>query len=190
MPSPMLRSASSNAAVSSTCKSHGLTQREFRQLRDSAVAAKDTAYCPYSKFRVGAALLGPKNRDGDEDEEEDEHENGEEDEEDKIVTGANVENASYPVGTCAERVALGNAVTRPGWRRHARGGFRALAVATDVSPPASPCGMCRQFIREFCSMEMPVIMFDKKDQYLVLTVEQLLPSSFGPNDLPPPDNAE
>jgi len=108
MPSPMLRSASSNAAVSSTCKSHGLTQREFRQLRDSAVAAKDTAYCPYSKFRVGAALLGPKNRDGDEDEEEDEQENGEEDEEDKIVTGANVENASYPVGTCAERVALGN----------------------------------------------------------------------------------
>jgi len=107
----MLRSASSNAAVSSTCKSHGLTQREFRQLRDSAVAAKDTAYCPYSKFRVGAALLGPKNRDGDEDEEEDEQENGEEDEEDKIVTGANVENASYPVGTCAERVALGNAVT-------------------------------------------------------------------------------
>jgi cytidine deaminase len=83
-----------------------------------------------------------------------------------IVTGANVENAAYPVGTCAERVAIGNAVTQ-----HVRdlsslssktiltdsqgakaGDFRAIAVATDISPPASPCGMCRQFIREFCDV--------------------------------------
>jgi len=54
------------------------------------------------------------------------------------VDGANVENASYPVGTCAERVALGTAVV--GGRRK----FKALAVSTDISPPASPCGMCRQ----------------------------------------------
>ncbi|KAJ6446124.1 mitochondrial ornithine carrier protein AmcA/Ort1 [Purpureocillium lavendulum] len=180
MPSPMLRSASSNAAVSSTCKTHNLTLREFERLHESAVAAKDTAYCPYSKFRVGAALLCPDNEDEDDDEDEDGEDGGA-----AIVTGANVENASYPVGTCAERVALGNAVTRPGWSKEA-GGFKALAVATDISPPASPCGMCRQFIREFCSMKMPVIMFDKKNQYLVLTVEQLLPSSFGPDDLPSP----
>ncbi|UNI14698.1 Cytidine deaminase [Purpureocillium takamizusanense] len=208
MPSPMVRSASSNAAVSSTCKSHGITPREFRQLRDSAVAAQDTAYCPYSKFRVGAALLLGRTGGQDDEVGEDEDEGGEGQETDdnnnsnpNIVMGANVENASYPVGTCAERVALGNAVTRPGGGRRRRGakdaasggfgfGFRALAVATDVSPPASPCGMCRQFIREFCGMEMPVIMFDKKDQYLVLTVEQLLPSSFGPNDLPAPGSAD
>jgi cytidine deaminase len=54
------------------------------------------------------------------------------------VPGANVENASYPVGTCAERVAFGTAVTS-GIKK-----FRAIAVATDISPPASPCGMCRQ----------------------------------------------
>jgi cytidine deaminase len=55
------------------------------------------------------------------------------------VDGANVENASYPVGTCAERVAFGKAVTEGKLN-----GFKAVAVATDISPPASPCGMCRQ----------------------------------------------
>lgn len=55
-----------------------------------------------------------------------------------FISGANVENASYPVGTCAERVALGKAVTEGVLE------FKALAVATDISPPASPCGMCRQ----------------------------------------------
>lgn len=82
------------------------------------------------------------------------------------MQGANVENAAYPVGTCAERVAIGTAVVqarrRP--RRHdsltqltasqgaKKGDFRAIAVATDITPPASPCGMCRQFIREFCEV--------------------------------------
>lgn len=65
-----------------------------------------------------------------------------------MVRGANVENAAYPVGTCAERTALGTAVVE-GARR---GDIRALAVATDISPPASPCGMCRQYIREFCEV--------------------------------------
>jgi len=106
---------------------------------------------PYSHFRVGAAVLTTSG---------------------VCVQGANVENASYPVGTCAERVALGTAVvqvsrsiTKPfkvsrldkkiaeyfgqGARR---GDIRALAVSTDISPPASPCGMCRQFIREFCEV--------------------------------------
>ena len=69
----------------------------------------------------------------------------------EIITGANVENASFPVGTCAERVAFGKAITderfaaegRDGGKG-AKRGFRAIAVATDISPPASPCGMCRQ----------------------------------------------
>jgi cytidine deaminase len=65
-----------------------------------------------------------------------------------VIRGANVENAAYPVGTCAERTALGTAVVE-GARR---GDIRALAVATDISPPASPCGMCRQYIREFCEV--------------------------------------
>jgi cytidine deaminase len=84
---------------------------------------------PYSKFRVGASLLLKSGQ---------------------VIRGANVENAAYPVGTCAERTALGTAVVE-GARR---GDIRALAVATDISPPASPCGMCRQYIREFCEVSL------------------------------------
>ncbi|CAF9919971.1 hypothetical protein IMSHALPRED_004782 [Imshaugia aleurites] len=134
----------------------GLDDRSLEQLKEKAVAAKGRAYCPYSHFRVGAALLSA---DG------------------SIIVGANVENASYPVGTCAERCALATAVT---------GGhtsFKALAVATDITPSASPCGMCRQFIREFCSLEMPVFMYDRDGRVVVRTLEKLLPMSFGPEDL-------
>ena len=61
--------------------------------------------------------------------------------------------------------------------------IRALAVATDISPAASPCGMCRQFIREFCLPSMPIYMYDKNSTYIVKTIGELLPLSFGPNDL-------
>jgi hypothetical protein len=61
--------------------------------------------------------------------------------------------------------------------------IRALAVATDISPAASPCGMCRQFIREFCLPSMPIYMYDKNNNYTVKTIGELLPLSFGPNDL-------
>lgn len=63
-----------------------------------------------------------------------------------MIVGANVENASYPVTTCAERVALGTAVTNHGLRR---GDIKAIGVATDLDEPCSPCGMCRQALREF-----------------------------------------
>ena len=97
---------------------YGLAPGELEKLHAASTGAKATAYCPYSKFRVGAALLS---RAGG------------------VTTGANVENASYPITTCAERVAFGRAIT-DGVR-----GFKAVAVATDISPPASPCGMCRQW---------------------------------------------
>ncbi|KAI1307764.1 cytidine deaminase [Xylaria venustula] len=162
MPSatPQILSSGDTAAVESTCKEHSLTVAEFRELHSRCVAAKATAYCPYSKFRVGASLLSV---DG------------------AYFNGANVENASYPVGTCAERVAIGKAVTE-GHRR-----IRVVAVATDVSPPATPCGMCRQFIREFCDLTAPIIMFDKDDNYVAMHLEELLPLSFGPESLPPPE---
>jgi len=114
-----LSSAADTATVASTCGEYGLTEAEFKELHSRCVGAKATAYCPYSQFRVGASILSAV--DGV-----------------TFFNGANVENASYPVGTCAERVAFGKAVTE-GHRK-----IKAVAVATDISPPASPCGMCRQ----------------------------------------------
>src|SRR4051794_19197612 len=98
-----------------------LTKEELQKLSSLAIAAKRKAYCPYSNFRVGAALLT---------------------EEGQFCQGSNVEVASTPVGTCAERCALAPLVAsydRPQMPR-----IRGLAVSTDIWPPASPCGMCRQ----------------------------------------------
>jgi cytidine deaminase len=127
-PTPHPPTAESIAATRAT--HHHLTPSEFETLRARAQAAKARAHCPYSRFRVGGALL---TRAGD------------------VVVGANVENASYPVGTCAERVAFGTAVVGGYFDKAGEGGgegegpvVRALAVATDVEGPASPCGMCRQ----------------------------------------------
>ncbi|KAL2037323.1 hypothetical protein N7G274_010012 [Stereocaulon virgatum] len=133
-----------------------LDSEVLHELKEKAIAAKGVAYCPYSHFRVGCALLT---------------------EDETIITGANVECASYNVGTCAERCALAKAVTEG----HTK--FKAVAVSTDITPPASPCGMCRQFIREFCPLQMPVFMYDRDGNYVVKTLEELLPMSFGPEDL-------
>lgn len=105
------------AHVAQACETYSLTTAQFHALLSGSSSAKATAYCPYSQFRVGATIL---TADG------------------QYINGANVENAAYPVGTCAERVAFGKAVTE------GHKDFKAVAVATDISPPASPCGMCRQ----------------------------------------------
>jgi cytidine deaminase len=113
----------------------------------------------YSHFKVGATLLVKENATtlspGST----------------RYISGANVENAAYPVGTCAERVAMGTAV----FEGHRYGSFKALAVATNTEPgsPASPCGMCRQFIREFCEPNMPIIMHDRLGGQVVMTLEQV-----------------
>ncbi|KAF8521618.1 cytidine deaminase-like protein [Hysterangium stoloniferum] len=134
----------------------------------AAIEAKKTAYVPYSKFRVGAALL---TSDGE------------------IIKGVNVENASYGACICAERTALVKAVSEGKTK------FSALAVTTDVASPLSPCGICRQFIREFCSLDMPIFLAhgdwtkETNDQkVLTVTLEELLPYSFGPEDLEKPRN--
>ena len=112
-----LSNSSDQDHVSLACTAYGISTQQFLDLHARSVAAKSTAYCPYSQFHVGATIL---TREG------------------AYINGANVENASYPVGTCAERVAFGKAVTE------GHKNFKALAIATDISPPASPCGMCRQ----------------------------------------------
>ena len=125
---------------------------ELRSLRERAFAAMHRAYAPYSNFLVGAALLGT---DG------------------SIVEGCNVENAAFPSGTCAERVALGTAVTR-GVRS-----FRTIVIATSGDTPASPCGMCRQALVEF-SPELEVISFSRAGKEARWRLSELLPHAFSP----------
>ncbi|KIW07778.1 cytidine deaminase [Verruconis gallopava] len=149
----------------------GLSAEEVQTLSQKCTEAKEKAYCRYSHFKVGATLLVKDDAPAV-------SSTG------RFISGANIENASYPVGTCAERVALGTAV----FEGHRYGSFKALAVATNTEPgsPASPCGMCRQFIREFCEPNMPIIMHDRLGGQVVMTVEHLLPMSFGPDSLPAP----
>lgn len=145
--------------------SRELSAEERMKLITAALEAREYAYCPYSKFRVGAALLSDQGG---------------------IITGANVENASYGGTICAERTALVKAVSE-GMRK-----FVALAVTTDVAGPLSPCGICRQFIREFCALKTPIFLVhgdwtpDNSEKVKELTLEELLPYSFGPEDLERP----
>jgi len=138
---------------------HDLTPEELQTLATKAIDAKATAYCPYSNFRVGSSLLLTSG---------------------VYFSGANVEVASTPVGICAERCALAPAVAS--MKRPDMPQIRALAVSTDISPPASPCGMCRQFIREFCAPSMPIYMYDKHDKSTMKTIGELLPMAFARTD--------
>lgn len=122
-------------------------------LIERAKRAREGAYAPYSHFAVGAALLTRSGR---------------------VFTGANVENASYGLTVCAERVAVFKAVTA-GERE-----FQAIAIASSTG--ASPCGACRQVLAEF-GLDMLVISVDMDDRVRQWTLEELLPASFGPQDL-------
>ncbi|HEU68206.1 MAG TPA: cytidine deaminase [Candidatus Acetothermia bacterium] len=121
----------------------------------AAVEARERAYAPYSGFRVGAALLSKGGR---------------------VFTGCNVENASYGLTVCAERVALFRAVSE-GVRE-----FEAIAVACGDSP-CSPCGACRQALYEFAP-DLTVILADGEGRrWEVVSLSDLLPQGFGPADL-------
>ncbi|XP_026885702.2 cytidine deaminase-like [Electrophorus electricus] len=129
---------------------------EISTLIRQALEAKKFAYCPYSKFRVGAALI---THDG------------------TVFTGCNVENACYNLGICAERTAISKAVSE-GFRD-----FKAIAIASDLREQfISPCGGCRQFMREF-GASWDVYLSKPDGSYMEKTVEELLPESFGPEDL-------
>jgi cytidine deaminase len=120
----------------------------------AARAARSRAYAPYSNFRVGAAVLTD---DG------------------AIFTGANIENASYPVSHCAERVAIHKAVSE-GHRR-----LRTVAIVADGDQPAMPCGACRQVMAEFGVRR--VIVATPKGRRRVRTLRALLPEPFTPERL-------
>lgn len=130
-------------------------------LAREALAARESAYAPYSDFLVGAALI---DADG------------------KIWRGCNIENAAYSVANCAERTALFKAVSE-GARK-----FCALAVAGGPRGAKTldycyPCGVCRQALAEFCTADMPVLLVKSEEDYQVDTLGGLLPHSFGAADM-------
>ncbi len=129
-----------------------------RALASAALEARKQAYCPYSHFAVGTALL---TADGD------------------IVTGCNVECASYGGTNCAERTAIFRAIAA-GTRN-----FSALAIAggvEGVEPEAfcPPCGICRQVLAEFCGEDFPILLVKSERERQEYTLGQLLPAAFGP----------
>jgi cytidine deaminase len=119
------------------------------KLIEVAIKAKVKAYAPYSNFRVGAALLANGN----------------------IFTGFNIENASYSLTVCAERVAAINAITEDSKD------FNKIAVASDGENFIVPCGACLQFLAEF-SEDMEIILVNKEGDSKVSTLKELLPSPF------------
>ena len=140
--------------------SSGITQEDeslstgsWNELLAEAIKAREFAYAPYSNYKVGAALL---TSDG------------------QIYRGCNIENAGYSPSTCAERTAIFKAVTE-GVRD-----YEAIAVVT--SDGGAPCGVCRQVMREFAS-NLTVIVGDLAGNYRVYRLPELLPDSFGPENL-------
>ena len=137
-------------------KRQDLTPSQRDALLAAAIAAMARAHVPYSHFHVGAAVLDDQGR---------------------IHAGCNVENAAYPQGLCAEAVALGQLVLS--------GGTRVLAalVVGEASQPVTPCGGCRQKLREFAGDDTPVWSADLHGITARHTLGALLPASFGPDHL-------
>jgi cytidine deaminase len=125
-------------------------------LIDAARAAREQAYAPYSRFAVGAAVL---------------------DELGRIHRGGNVENAAYPQGWCAEASAIAVMVAAGGRR------IVAAAVCGVADEPVTPCGGCRQKLREFAADDCPVYLIDLHTLRATHTLGELLPNGFGPHHL-------
>ena len=128
------------------------------ELIEKAKQARELSYSPYSKFKVGAALLTKTG---------------------EVFLGSNVENSSYPLTMCAERNALYNAYMH-GFKKE---DFVALALCADTEEPCSPCGACRQVMSEIFPANAPVYMTNLKGDVKETTVSELLPFAFSEKDL-------
>lgn len=137
-----------------------LSKKETIFLIREALGCLTQSYAPYSHFHVASALLCS---DG------------------TVYTGVNIENASYPATNCAERTAFFKAVS-DGKRQ-----FAAIAICGGMNGKTegycAPCGICRQVMREFCSPGFQIIVARTEEDYRTFTLEQLLPESFGPENL-------
>ena len=127
------------------------------QLIEEALRAREFSYSPYSSYQVGAALLS---------------------EEGKVYSGCNIENAAYGPTNCAERTAFFKAVSE------GESSFKAIAIAGGIAgrEPADyayPCGICRQVMQEFGSKNFQIIVVKSTEDYVIYTLEQLLPHGFG-----------
>lgn len=142
-------------------KEQGILSRDrIEELCMMAVDMRNRSYVPYSRFRVGAALLS---KDG------------------RIFTGCNVENAGYPVCTCAERTAFSKAVCE--------GAKEFTVIAISGGPEdgelqyCPPCGVCRQIMSEFCDGDFRIILAKSADDFEVHTLDELMPMRFTPENL-------
>lgn len=125
-----------------------MTDNELMELAEKAC---ENAYAPYSKFKVGAALLSSDGR---------------------VFTGCNVENSSYGAGICAERTAAVKAVSEGAVR------FSAIAIANAGGGLTFPCGICRQFLSEFAEEGFRIILRNDKGELEIFTLEELMPHGF------------
>jgi len=131
-----------------------LTDEIKKKLIQAAHLAEQQAYAAYSNYAVGAALLTKEG---------------------EIITGCNIENAVFPLTLCAERVAIFKAVSESKME------FEAIAVVTRNG--GTPCGSCRQVMREF-SKDLPILIANEEEELVLeTTLQRLLPYSFGPEDI-------
>jgi|TARA_Y100001970_G_C13630584_1_gene553965 cytidine deaminase len=133
-----------------------MISENYNRLFEAAKIVRDKAHVPYSRFKVGAAFLTDDN---------------------SIVVGCNVENAAYPQSQCAEATAIGNLVSQ-GFSK-----IKEVVVIGSGNLLCSPCGGCRQRLREFASLDVPIHMCNSEGHLKTSTLEELLPDSFGPENL-------
>lgn len=129
---------------------------DIKELVKLAIEAREKAYVPYSKFKVGAAI---------------EMEDG------TVFTGCNIENASYGATNCAERTAIFKAVSE------GHSIIKKIAIVGDMSTYTAPCGICRQVIAEFAAKDIEIVLIKNQDEYQVKTLEEILPGAFTKEDL-------
>ncbi len=128
-----------------------MEKNEIIELIDEAIEAREKAYTPYSKFKVGALVIDKQGR---------------------HFKGCNIENASYGLSNCGERTAIFKGVSE-GMEK-----IDTIVIVANTTEPVSPCGACRQVIKEFSTDNTQIILANLKREYKIMNMEELLPYGF------------